>query len=101
MYNNFKLEGTREKMKNHVDCEDQIVEDFEDYYEECYYEEDHYETYLNRIAREQDEFTEYEDYDRHKGKKKHMKNAKMESKPEWRHSRKVEKKFKHDVLGID
>ena len=48
---------------------------------------------------------EYDYYDDLKynihGKQKSMKSTKNGNKPQWRADRKIQKKFKHDILGID
>ena len=52
------------------------------------------------IDEENLKYEEYDKYDWH-GKQKSMKKLKKDSKPKWRSDRKKQKKFKHDILGMD
>lgn len=72
-------------MKNRKNNGDQFEADYENEMREKFSEYDEYDDSSNNIH----------------GKQKSMKNQKNENKPKWRTDRKREKKFKHDVLGID
>lgn len=51
--------------------------------------------------RDEDVYHKYGKSKKLNRKEKHMKKEKLESKPQWREDRKVEKKFKKDKLNFD